>query len=305
MRVLVVFNRCAGSFSQCAAVADELTGRPGVTMRYPENADQVRACVAEAVRDGYDVLAAGGGDGTVHTVVNALAPHFDAVRLAVLPLGTGNDLCRSLGMPLEAGAGMATLDAGRERRIDLIEARSAERTWYVVNTASGGFAGKMQESLRSDVKAAWGPLAYLRGAAGILPDLLQSYKTRITLDDQPTLTVDALNVIVANGRFAAHGWPVASQASLEDGLADVVVVKNGDLLDLAEVAAHLVGGDYLDSESVLYRRARRVRVASEPPMWFSLDGEPEQNASLTFTVLPGALRVLVGPDYQAVPEEEE
>src|SRR5438874_1196517 len=85
-------------------------------------------------------------------------------------------------------------------------------------------------------------LRYLRDAAGLLGDL-QSYLGEITLDDLPPLAVDALNVIVANGRFAAHGWPVASQASLEDGLLDVVIVRNGDLFDLTEVAAHLVAGD--------------------------------------------------------------
>src|SRR4051812_35148475 len=99
MRVLVAFNRSAGSSAAGEAVAEVLAGRPGVTLRYPLDAEEMRACAAEAVRDRYDVLAAGGGDGTVHTLVNALAPHFDAVRLAVLPLGTGNDLCRSLGIP--------------------------------------------------------------------------------------------------------------------------------------------------------------------------------------------------------------
>ena len=303
MRVLVAFNRSAGSSAAGEAVAEVLAGRPGVSLRYPQSAEEMRAVAAEALRDRYDVLAAAGGDGTVHTLVNALAPHFDALRLAVLPLGTGNDLCRSLGIPLEPGGGLAALDAGRQRPIDLIEARTASKVSYVVNAASGGFGGKVHEALRPEVKSAWGPLAYLRGAAGVLVDL-QSYLTEVTLDDLPPLAVDALNVIVANGRFAARGWPVASQASLEDGLLDVVIVRNGDLFDLTEVAAHLVAGDYLDSESVLYRRARRVRVASDPCMWFSFDGEPETNEPLTFRVLPRALRVLVGPDYRPVPEEE-
>jgi diacylglycerol kinase (ATP) len=303
MRVLVVFNPAAGSSAGGAELAEILSKRRGVALRYPRSQAETLACAREAVRDYYDVLVAAGGDGTIHTLVNGLAPHFDAVRLAVLPLGTGNDLCRTLAVPLEADAALGVLDAGRERRIDLIEARTAGRVWHVVNTASGGFGGKMQESLRPEVKSAWGPLAYLRGAASLLTDL-QSYLTRITLDDRPPLEEDVLNVIVANGRFAAHGWPVASQASLEDGLLDVVIVKNGDLFDLTEVVAHLVAGDYSDSALVLYRRARRVCVKSNPCMWFSFDGEPETNEPLTFAVLPRALRVLVGPEYQPAPEEE-
>ena len=116
------------------------------------------------------------------------------------------------------------------------------------------------------MKATWGPLAYLRGAASVLPDL-HEYETYLSYDDGPPERVEALNVVVANGRYAAKGWEVASAANPEDGLLDVVVVRYGPLLDLTDVAARLLAGDYLESDLVLHRRARRVRVASRPGMW--------------------------------------
>src|SRR5207248_828023 len=82
------------------------------------------------------------------------------------------------------------------------------------------------------------------------------------LDGGPAERVEALNIIVANGRYAAGGWRVASRANPEDGLLDVVVVRDGPLLDLTAVAARLVAGDYLDSDAVRHARARRVRVAA-------------------------------------------
>ena len=114
---------------------------------------------------------AAGGDGTVHAVVNGLAPDFGGARLAVLPLGTGNDLRRSLAIPDDPLAALDLLDSGRERLIDVIRVETPSRSLYAVNTASGGFSGQLQEALTEEMKAAWGPLAYLRGAAAVLPDL--------------------------------------------------------------------------------------------------------------------------------------
>ena len=75
------------------------------------------------------------------------------------------------------------------------------------------------------MKAAWGPLAYLRGAFAVLPDLTD-YHTVIEFDDDSAERIAAINVIVANGRFAAHGWNVASRANPEYGLLDVVIVNS-------------------------------------------------------------------------------
>jgi diacylglycerol kinase (ATP) len=297
MPTFVVFNPKAGSAAAAEAVRARLEERPDVVLCQPEAPGDMAACVAEALRGGCDTLVAAGGDGTVHAVVNALAPDFARCRLAVLPLGTGNDLCRTLAVPEDAVAALEVLDSGRERRLDLMQMETAGRSWYAVNVASGGFSGQLHEVLSDDLKATWGPLAYLLGAARVLPDLT-GYHTTLALDGGAPQRVEALNIIVANGRYAAGGWRVASRAGPEDGLLDVVVVRQGPLLDLTAVAARLVAGDYLDSDAVWHRRARRVRIASEPGMWFSVDGELVTNEPVTFTAIPGALRVLVGPDYQ-------
>jgi diacylglycerol kinase (ATP) len=297
MRVYVVFNPKAGTAHLAGPLRERLAARAGVTWRECGSADAARRCAREALRAGYDCVVAAGGDGTVHAVVNGLAPDFGRARLAVLPLGTGNDLRRTLAVPDDPLEALAVLDAGRERRIDLIRVETPKQTCYAVNTASGGFSGQLEEVLTDELKAAWGPLAYLRGAAAVLPDLT-GYRTTLRFDDGPSEPVEALNVIVANGRYAAKGWPVAPRADPEDGLLDVVVVRYAPLLDLAGVAARLLAGDYLNGEGVLHRRARRVRVESQPGMWFSLDGELFGNEPTTFTVVPHALRVLVGPDYR-------
>ena len=298
MRIFVVFNRKAGSARMAGALLGRLTARSDVTVYEPDSPEATRRCAARAKAEDFDLIVAAGGDGTIHDVVNGLAPDFGRARLAVLPLGTGNDLRRSLAIPDDPAAALTLLDNGRERLIDVVNVETPARTLYAVNTASGGFSGQLQEALTEEVKAAWGPLAYLRGAAAVLPDLTD-YQTTLQLDGGPPERVEALNVIVANGQYAAHGWRVASHADLEDGLLDVVVVHHGPLFDLTVVAAQLLAGDYLNSRHVTLRRARRVHVESRPAMWFSIDGERIGAGPVTFTAVPHALRVIVGPEYWA------
>jgi diacylglycerol kinase (ATP) len=297
MRTFVVFNPKAGSAKSAQALRNRLMERGNVTLVEPESPEETRLAAACAKQEGYDVIVAAGGDGTIHAVVNGLAPDFGA-RLAVLPLGTGNDLRRTLAIPEDPLEALNLLDGGAERLIDVFRVDTPSQSCFGVNTASGGFSGQMQEALTKEMKAAWGPLAYLRGAVAVLPDLTD-YHTIIQLDDGPAERIAAINVIVANGRYAAHGWNVASQANPEDGLLDVVVVHTGPFFDLTAVAAQLLGGDYLDSDHVTLRRARRVCIQSQPEMWFSVDGEQIGEEPITFTAMPRSLRVVVGADYRS------
>jgi diacylglycerol kinase (ATP) len=300
MRTCIILNARAGSAPDAADLRDALAGRPNVDVCEPTSVDEVRAGVARALAAGCDTIVAAGGDGTVHTIVNALADDFARARLAILPLGTGNDLCRTLAIPADPLAALALLDTGREHCIDLVRVDAAERSLWCVNVAAGGFTGQMQELLTDEVKALWGPLAYLRGAVSVLPNLT-GYHTTLRLDDGVVERIDALNVLVANGRTAGGGLQVAPRANPEDGLLDVITVVYRPLLELTGVAALLLAGNYLSSDYVVQQRARRVQVASTPGMWFSIDGELLSSAALTFTVRPRALRVLVGPDYTPEP----
>ena len=297
MRVFVVFNPRAGAAGAAEALRDRLEARADVTVVTPESPDETRRQATRARDEGYDWIVAAGGDGTIHSVVNGLAPDFGRTQLAVLPLGTGNDLRRTLAVPEDPLHALELLDDGAVRLIDVFRVETPKRTFYGVNTASGGFGGQLQEALTNEVKATWGPLAYLRGAAAVLPDLTD-YRTTLRLDDGPDEHVEAVNVIVANGRYAAHGWKVASCADPEDGLLDVIVVHYGPLFDMTAVAAQLLAGDYLESSHVTHRRARRVQIQSRPEMWFSIDGELTGEEPIAFTAVPRALRVVVGPDYR-------
>lgn len=303
MRICVLFNPRAGSADQMAALRDALAADRRVTVRELRPGDDLPGLAAAAARDGFDVVAVAGGDGTVHAAVNGLVAAGADAALAVIPLGTGNDLCRTLDIPLDPVAAVGLLRTAPPRRLDVLRVEG-DFAGFVVNAATGGFSGKVAAEVTGELKAEWGPLAYLVGAAGPIADPPR-YTLTIRYDDGPPEVVDdVLNVVVANGRTAAGGLEVAPDANPEDGLLDLIVVRSGDLLDRSVIAARLMAGDYQHDDLVAHRRARRVEIASDPPLPVSLDGERGEGSRFVFTVVPGAVRVLAGPGYApaATPE---
>lgn len=296
MHTWVILNPDAGSADNAGHVRRWTESRHDVVYRESPDEKTCRQLVRQAVAEGVERVAAAGGDGTVNIVVNAMLDAAAEVVLGVLPLGTGNDLAYTLGLSHDISGALDALEEGRERRIDVFQLEAEDETRYGVNVAAGGFSGQVDEVLTPQMKATWGPLAYILGVTQALPDLKQ-YRTYITFDRRSRERVRALNVVVANGRTAGGGRPVAPTANPCDGLLDVVIVKWGRATELAEVGTRLVAGSYLGSELVTHRRVREISVASTPGMWFNVDGELLTNEPVTVRVLPRRLRVVVGPEF--------
>jgi diacylglycerol kinase (ATP) len=291
-KTLVLLNPKAGSAANIQAIELAIRSAPDTVLHETSRPGEAGELAAAAVRAG-DVgrVIAGGGDGTVSEIVNALAN--SEVALGILPLGTGNDLARTLGLPLDdLEAALAIALTGKVRPMDLVLAEAEDKpATYVANVAAGGFSGQVDEQLDDDEKKRWGPLAYVWSAMKVLPEVT-GFDTTFSWSDGTKERVQALNVIVANGRTVAGGWAVAPTAEIDDGLIDVVIVKFGSALDLAAIAARLVAGDYLDSADVDHRRVRSVRVEASPEMWFNVDGELLTKRPIDFRIVPGALRVV-------------
>lgn len=299
MRICVILNKNAGSAEVAESVIDAFDAEAELDCRMPEKEGESAALAREAVREGFDVVAAAGGDGTVNQVVNGLMEEEGEATLAVLPLGTGNDLARMLDIPHDLDKALALIVEGQPRRLDVFRFETPSRSVFGINAATGGFSGKVGETLTSELKANWGPLAYLIGAASLIPEI-EEYETYLSYDGGAPEKVNALNVIAANGRTVAGGKRVAPLSNPEDGLLDVVVVKNGTVVELGDIAARLVAGKFLNHPIVMYRTAHSLRVESSPGMWFNVDGELINDEPVVITIQKGALPVIVGPDYNPV-----
>jgi diacylglycerol kinase (ATP) len=259
---------------------------------------------SEAAREWRDgLLIVAGGDGTINDAVNGLgkAGFPEGVTLGILPAGTGNDLAATLCVPDDPDEAEDVIRQGRVRTLDVARVRSdgiGER--FFINVATGGLGAEISDANEGELKKRWGKLSYLRASLEVAKDF-DVRELDLYLDGE-LHRVRAVNVVVGNCRFAGGGWLAAPRANPEDGLLDVVIIEKLGLPDLLQLApASMARADYVDKEGVFSARAKEIRVETQPPgLDFTVDGEVVGDDPAQFSVVPGALKVIVGPDY--VPE---
>lgn len=292
MKTCVILNPKAGSAGDMHELETAL-GRLGeVQLRTTDAPGSARRLAHDALDGGAELVVAAGGDGTINEVVNGLAQDFSQAWLGIIPLGTGNDFARSIQLPTDLPAAIETLMAAQTRLVDVVRVTS-DAVRYFINVSAGGFSGVLDEKVTDELKRAWGPLAYLRAGAEALPDLT-AYRATLTFDDVDERALEVYNVVVANGRYVAGGIPVAPQAELDDGLLDIMLAPAAPVPRLLIETLQILVGRHLDSDLLIFRRARKVRITADPGMWFNVDGELVGNQPATFEVLPRVLRVIVG-----------
>jgi diacylglycerol kinase (ATP) len=247
-----------------------------------------------------------GGDGTVNEVVNGLgrAGFPGDVTLAVLPMGTGNDLAATLTIPDELEEAEETIRENRVRTFDVAKIRSEgveER--FFINVASGGYGAETSALADEELKGRWGKLAYFRASLEKARDF-DVREVKVTLDGEERM-LRAVNVAVGNCRYAGGGWLAVPRANPEDGLLDIVIIEDIGLKEaLALAPAALAKSDYLGKEGVFSARARRIQIETWPGgLEFTADGELIGDEPAEFEVIPHTLKIVVGPEY--VPEPEE
>ena len=263
---------------------------------------------SEAAREWHEgLLIVAGGDGTINDAVNGLgkAGFPEGVTLGILPAGTGNDLAATLRIPDDPDEAEDVIRQGRVRTLDVARVRSEgieER--FFINVATGGLGAEISDANEGELKKRWGKLSYLRASLEVAKDF-DVKELDLYLDGELHRT-RAVNVVVGNCRYAGGGWLAAPRANPEDGLLDVVIIEKLGLADLLQLApASMARADYLGKEGVFSARAKEIRVETQPPggLDFTVDGEVVGDEPARFSVVPGALKVIVGPDY--VPEPNE
>ena len=268
MRVLVVFNQKSGSAEDAPreAILEALSSLGEASAIEPGKEDFAAAVDAAAAQA--DLVVAVGGDGTVNRTLNAIRDHLGRVAFAVVPLGTGNDFSRTLGVPddpEEAARGIADWS---EREVDVCEALGAGVRQLFVNACIGGFPVEVDEHVNETIKKMLGPLAYVAAGAQAAAGL-----SRSTVTMNGRRIEDCVAAGVGNGRTCGGGVRVWPEADPGDGALDGCAMSATGLIETVKLAATVRGGSHVDLDGVVTDRAAEITIEAEPEMEFNVDGE--------------------------------
>lgn len=285
---VAVVNANAGSSDDPALdeALEVLRADGSLDVHRTEDADDLVAAVEASIGG---VLAVVGGDGSIHAVVNAAdrAGRLDDVEIAIVPLGTGNDFVRTIGVvadPVEAAHQAVTTTA---RAADVVR---DDQGGIVVNAAHVGIGA--EANLRAEPwKKVLGPVGYAVGAivSGVTG---KGFHADVRVDGAAVeLPHRLLQVAVGNGRYVGGGAPLLPDADPFDGRLDVAISWSEPRLRRLAYAWRLRKGRHPMRDDVIYRKAERVEVTGEPTP-VNIDGEVcgEQRRH-TWTVEPGRLRL--------------
>ena len=249
--------------------------------------DPGKGMAEQAIREGYDVVLAFGGDGTVMSCVTALAG--TGVPLGVLPAGTGNLLARNLELPVDdVSEAVRIALTGADRTLDV----GACGDHRFVIMAGLGFDAAMMRDAPDKLKARVGWPAYVVSAS----KHLRGRRTQVTLtiDDEPPINRRVRTIVVGNVGKLQGGIPLMPDARPDDGILDVVVIAPRNVVDWGRVAVTVLTRRHRPDFRVERFRCRRVRIEADQAMPQQLDGEViGEGREMEIEVQPGALVVRV------------
>ena len=293
-RVRLIVNPSSGkgrALELLPAVAGTLRdGGLELSIQLSRHFDEARAMTEQAVADGVDVLAVLGGDGMMHLGVNTVAAAHRAgdrrTTLGVIPAGTGNDLCRGLGLdPTDSLAAARVVAAGRTREVDLALVGDT----FVGTVLATGFDALVN---RRANEMAW-PRGSSRYTLATLAELrvFSPLAYRLVLDGE-VREQRAMLVAIGNTGYYGGGMHICPQADPFDGWLDVTIIHPVGRVTLLRLLPEMFSGTFARDKCVEQLRVREVTVEGPGLVGFG-DGELIGAAPFTARLIPGILPVFV------------
>lgn len=247
-----------------------------------DSAGHMATVVRERGR-GLDCIIVGGGDGTLNCIAPALLE--SGVPLGILPLGTANDLARTLGISFDLATAAGTIAQGVTRAIDLGEVNGH----LFFNVASIGFSAELARELTAEAKKRWGTLGYAFASARLL---LRSRRfTAFIEHDQVTEKVHTVQISVGNGRHYGGGLTVDESAQPDDGRLHVYSLEVDHWWKLVALAPALRRGTLGAKADVRSFTTGAVTIRTRRARSVNTDGELSTATPAVFRVLPKAVKV--------------
>ena len=296
MHIRVIVNPAAGT-AQDRQPLDDLQRRladHGHRVEVDETSGQgdAQRLATAAVSLGADLVVSAGGDGTLNEVLNgvgAVPDGFARCAMGILPIGTGNDFARALGITDTASA-VDALVVGQPRHVDVVSLDGR----LFLNASAGGFTAETSANVTSDMKKAIGPLAYLIGGARAFFEH-EPFAARVEAEGR-VIETELQLFAVCNGAFIGGGHQLAPDARPDDGVMEVCLVKASSTLDFLTLLPSLSSGQHVDDDDVVYFRTREVTLAFPRTIRINTDGELLEASRCHYLLQPGGVRMMAPPD---------
>jgi YegS/Rv2252/BmrU family lipid kinase len=292
-RVKLIANPGAGKASESADNLKLVTSyleknglKVDVALAKPK--EEATPIAKKAIKDGYKIVVAMGGDGTIEAVMRGMIG--SKVRLGIVPAGTENNIAKSLGIPKKLEEACALIASDNTLKLDLGQVTTRKGKKFVFfEMATIGLSAAIYPDAN---KAASGKLSGIKATAVTFIHQEIRPKIFLTLDGESKIEVETMLVVVSNTPVFGKNFMVAPEASLKDGLLDVSVYPDFSKIELLRYYAAVMDGGYSGDGKVQHYQARKVKVKSSPKLDVMADGVALGKGTIKIKVRPGALRVI-------------
>lgn len=284
-RVLLLVNPGARRGGEGMDVATDRLARAGIGVEIEKSgsAEEIEACLRRHAGR-IDAAVVCGGDGSLCRAAAGFVA--TGIPLGILPMGTANDLARTLGIPDDLGEAADIIAAGHRRRIDM----GSVNDQFFFNVASIGLSVDLARSLDAGLKRRWGRLGYAIAAMRALARA-RRFSAWITEEGQ-TWRTRTMQIAVGNGRFYGGGTVVAEHAAIDDGHLDLYSLELRTVWTLALMLRSFRSGEHGAWSEVATSRGTEFEIRTRRPLAVNADGELVAETPAVFKVHPAAITVL-------------
>ena len=285
-QALLIVNRQArkgrNSFAQAVDLLNDLDFELiSVPVKQPS---QICAAI-EQYGAAVDLVILGGGDGTLNQAIESLLK-VDR-PLGILPLGTANDLARTLGIPVDLPSACQVIDQGYRQAVDL----GWVNDQHFFNVASLGLSVDITQKLTRGAKRRWGVLAYAITALQVMGQT-RPFHCEIDCNGE-TISVKTIQIAIGNGRFYGGGMAIAEDAAIDDNRLDIYSLEIKHWWQVFPLILTLPQGLHHQYHWVRSLQAESLEIRTRRPREINTDGEIVTQTPAQFRVIPKALQVFV------------
>lgn len=300
MKTRLIYNPTSGQEAMkknIAEILDVLEGFGHETSAFATTADKNSAKneAKRAAEAGFELIIAAGGDGTINEIVNGIAPLETRPKLAIIPAGTTNDFARALKIPRNNPVAAAKI-IGKDQTLNIDIGRAGE-DHYFINIAAGGSLTELTYSVPSQLKTAFGYLAYLAKGAELLPRV-KAVPIKITHDNG--VFDGEISMFFAALTNSVGGFEqIAPDAQLDDGLFTLILVKTANLFEMIHLIGLVInGGKHIEDKKIEYIKTSEIKIEpqTDDKMMLNLDGEYGGDAPITLLNLKNHIEMFANLD---------